>query len=61
MLPTLIRLLGDFDLVDDAPLLNRRLGSVQPARDAYLRALQLALQGADRQFLQMRLDELPTG
>ncbi len=61
MLATLIRLLGDFDLVDDAPLLNRRLGSVQPARDAYLRALQLALQGADQQFLQMRLDELPTG
>jgi predicted RNA polymerase sigma factor len=61
VLATLIRLLGDFDLVDDAPLLNRRLGSVQPARDAYLRALQLALQGADRQFLQMRLDELPTG
>jgi RNA polymerase sigma-70 factor (ECF subfamily) len=61
VLATLIRLLGDFDLVDDAPLLNRRLGSVQPTRDAYLRALQLALQGADRQFLQMRLDELPTG
>lgn len=61
MLPTLIRLLGDFDLVDDAPLLNRRLDRVQPARDSYLRALQLAQQGADRQFLQMRLDELPTG
>jgi len=61
VLATLIRLLGDFDLVDDAPLLNRRLGRVQPARDAYLRALQLTQQGADRQFLQMCLDELPTG
>ena len=61
MLPTLIYLLGDFDLVDDAPLLNRRLGRVQPARDSYQRALQLGQQGADRQFLQMRLDELPTG
>lgn len=61
VLPTLIYLLGDFDLVDDAPRLNRRLGRVQPARDSYQRALQLAQQGADRQFLQMRLDELPTG
>lgn len=54
--------LSDYHLAHAASAdLNRRLGRLVPARDAYLRALQLAQQGADRQFLQMRLDELPTG
>lgn len=38
--------------------LNRRLGRIAPAREAYQRALQLAQQGPDRQLLQQRLAEL---
>ncbi len=38
--------------------LNRRLGRIAPAREAYRRALQLAQQGPDRQLLQQRLAEL---
>ena len=54
--------LADYHLAHAARAdLNRRLGRVALARDAYQRALALAQQGADRQFLQMRLDELPTG
>lgn len=52
--------LADYHLAHAARAdLNRRLGRVQPAREAYQRALNLVQQGADRQFLQMRLDELP--
>jgi RNA polymerase sigma-70 factor (ECF subfamily) len=40
--------------------LNRRLGRIAPAREAYQRALQLAQQGPDRQLLQQRLAELQT-
>ena len=51
--------LADYHLAHAARAdLNRRLGRVTPARDAYLRALELVQQGADRQFLQMRLDQL---
>ena len=51
--------LADYHLAHAARAdLNRRLGRVQPARVAYQRALELAQQGADRQFLQMRLDQL---
>jgi RNA polymerase sigma-70 factor (ECF subfamily) len=39
--------------------LLRRLGRAQEARDAYLRALQLANDGAERRFLEHRLAELP--
>lgn len=54
--------LADYHLAHAACAdLNRRLGRVQPARDAYQRALALAQQGADRQFLQMRLSQLPAG
>jgi RNA polymerase sigma-70 factor (ECF subfamily) len=52
--------LADYHLAHAARAdLNRRLGRVAPARDAYQRALALAQQGADRQFLQKRLSELP--
>ena len=51
--------LADYHLAHAARAdLNRRLGRVAPARDAYQRALALAQQGADRQFLQKRLSEL---
>ncbi|TIH07163.1 RNA polymerase sigma factor [Pseudomonas leptonychotis] len=54
--------LTDYHLAHAASAdLNRRLGRVAQARDAYQRALELTQQGADRQFLQRRLDELPTG
>jgi RNA polymerase sigma-70 factor (ECF subfamily) len=39
--------------------LLRRLGRAPEARDAYLRALQLANDGAERRFLEHRLAELP--
>ncbi|MDP3814817.1 RNA polymerase sigma factor [Pseudomonas sp.] len=53
--------LADYHLAHAARAdLNRRLGRVAPARDAYQRALALAQQGADRQFLQKRLSELPS-
>ncbi len=38
--------------------LHRRLGQHAAARDAYQRALQLAQQGPDRQFLEQRLQAL---
>ncbi|HLD68504.1 MAG TPA: RNA polymerase subunit sigma-24, partial [Pseudomonas sp.] len=39
--------------------LCRRLGRTADARAAYMRALALARQDAERRFLQQRLDELP--
>lgn len=54
--------LADYHLAHAARAdLNRRLGRIAPARMAYQRALSLAQQGADRQFLQKRLDELSAG
>jgi RNA polymerase sigma-70 factor (ECF subfamily) len=54
--------LDDYHLAHAARAdLNRRLGRIAPARMAYQRALSLAQQGADRQFLQKRLDELSAG
>jgi RNA polymerase sigma-70 factor (ECF subfamily) len=54
--------LADYHLAHAARAdLNRRLGRIAPARVAYQRALSLAQQGADRQFLQKRLDELSAG
>lgn len=54
--------LTDYHLAHAASAdINRRLGRVAQARDAYQRALELTQQGTDRQFLQRRLDELPTG
>ncbi|MGH8806232.1 MAG: RNA polymerase sigma factor, partial [Polaromonas sp.] len=53
--------LADYHLAHAARAdLNRRLGRVDSAREAYQRALALAQQGADRQFLQKRLSELPS-
>jgi RNA polymerase sigma-70 factor (ECF subfamily) len=54
--------LADYHLAHAACAdLNRRLGLWEAARAAYQRALQLSQQGADRQFLERRLAELPTG
>ncbi|MBB1520368.1 RNA polymerase sigma factor [Aquipseudomonas guryensis] len=54
--------LADYHLAHAACAdLNRRLGQWEAARAAYQRALQLSQQGADRQFLERRLAELPTG
>ena len=54
--------LADYHLAYAAQAdLYRRLGRTGEARDAYRRALHLARQGADRQFLQRRLDELVDG
>ncbi|SFP62971.1 RNA polymerase sigma factor [Pseudomonas borbori] len=54
--------LADYHLAYAAQAdLYRRLGRSGEARDAYRRALHLARQGADRQFLQRRLDELVDG
>lgn len=51
--------LADYHLAHAACAdLNRRLGRIAPAREAYQRALQLAQQGPDRQLLQQRLAEL---
>jgi RNA polymerase sigma-70 factor (ECF subfamily) len=53
--------LADYHLAHAACAdLNRRLGRIAPAREAYQRALQLAQQGPDRQLLQQRLAELET-
>lgn len=53
--------LADYHLAHAACAdLNRRLGRWEAARTAYQRALQLSQQGADRQFLERRLAELPT-
>ncbi|WP_252272712.1 RNA polymerase sigma factor [Pseudomonas subflava] len=52
--------LADYHLAHAARAdLNRRLGRWSEARAAYQRALQLSQQGADRQFLERRLAELP--
>ncbi|VXB31446.1 conserved hypothetical protein [Pseudomonas sp. 8AS] len=52
--------LADYHLAHAACAdLNRRLGRWEAARAAYRRALQLSQQGADRQFLERRLAELP--
>lgn len=52
--------LADYHLAHAARAdLNRRLGRFAEARVAYQQALNLAQQGADRQFLQQRLDQLP--
>ncbi|WP_412547788.1 RNA polymerase sigma factor [Pseudomonas sp. PDM14] len=54
--------LADYHLAHAARAdLCRRLGQHQAARTAYQRALQLSQQGADRQFLEKRLAELPPG
>lgn len=54
--------LADYHLAHAARAdLNRRLGRWEAARVAYRRALQLSQQGADRQFLERRLAELPAG
>lgn len=54
--------LADYHLVHAAQAdLYRRLGRSGEARAAYRRALHLARQGADRQFLQRRLDQLADG
>ncbi|MNF50398.1 RNA polymerase sigma factor [compost metagenome] len=54
--------LADYHLAYAAQAdLYRRLGRSGEARAAYRRALHLARQGADRQFLQRRLDELADG
>jgi RNA polymerase sigma-70 factor (ECF subfamily) len=54
--------LADYHLAHAARAdLNRRLGRWEAARVAYQRALQLSQQGADRQFLERRLAELPAG
>jgi RNA polymerase sigma-70 factor (ECF subfamily) len=54
--------LADYHLAYAAQAdLYRRLGRSGEARAAYRRALQLARQGADRQFLQRRLDQLGDG
>ncbi|HSC84659.1 MAG TPA: RNA polymerase sigma factor [Pseudomonas sp.] len=53
--------LADYHLAHAARAdLNRRLGRTGEARAAYQRALELSQQGADRQFLERRLAELPT-
>lgn len=52
--------LADYHLAHAACAdLNRRLGRTSEARAAYQRALELSQQGADRQFLERRLAELP--
>ncbi|MGL4317290.1 MAG: RNA polymerase sigma factor [Pseudomonas sp.] len=52
--------LADYHLAHAAQAdLCRRLGRTDAARAAYQRALQLSQQGADRQFLERRLAELP--
>ncbi|MDP3977325.1 MAG: RNA polymerase sigma factor [Pseudomonas sp.] len=54
--------LADYHLAHAAQAdLYRRLGCSGEARAAYRRALHLAWQGADRQFLQRRLDQLADG
>jgi RNA polymerase sigma-70 factor (ECF subfamily) len=54
--------LADYHLAHAAQAdLYRRLGRSGEARAAYRRALQLARQGPDRQFLQRRLDQLGGG
>lgn len=54
--------LDDYHLAHAARAdLCRRLGQHREARSAYQRALQLSQQGADRQFLEKRLAELPPG
>ena len=51
--------LADYHLAHAARAdLHRRLGQHAAARDAYQRALQLAQQGPDRQFLEQRLQAL---
>ncbi|NQD94271.1 RNA polymerase sigma factor [Pseudomonas sp. CrR25] len=51
--------LADYHLAYSACAdLHRRLGQTAAARDAYRRALALAQQGPDRQFLERRLREL---
>ncbi len=54
--------LADYHLAHAAQAdLYRRLGRSGEARAAYRRALHLARQGPDRQFLQRRLDQLADG
>ncbi|MHA6494110.1 RNA polymerase sigma factor [Pseudomonas borbori] len=54
--------LADYHLAHAARAdLHRRLGQREAARQAYRRALALAQQGADRQFLERRLLELSDG
>jgi RNA polymerase sigma-70 factor (ECF subfamily) len=54
--------LADYHLAHAAQAdLYRRLGRSGEARAAYRRALKLARQGPDRQFLQRRLDQLGGG
>ncbi|MFZ3202570.1 MAG: RNA polymerase sigma factor [Pseudomonas sp.] len=54
--------LADYHLAHAAQAdFYRRLGRSGEARAAYRRALHLARQGPDRQFLQRRLDELADG
>lgn len=54
--------LADYHLAHAARAdLHRRLGQPAEAREAYQRALQLAQQGPDRQFLERRLRELADG
>ncbi|MNG39662.1 hypothetical protein D3C84_1278540 [compost metagenome] len=54
--------LADYHLAHAARAdLNRRLQRWGEARSAYRRALELSQQGMDRQFLERRLAELPTG
>ncbi|WP_372873892.1 RNA polymerase sigma factor [Pseudomonas sp.] len=54
--------LADYHLAHAAQAdLYRRLGRSGEARAAYRRALHLARQGPDRQFLQRRLDQLGDG
>ncbi len=54
--------LGDYHLAHAARAdLCRRLGQTVAARAAYQRALELAQQGPDRQFLEWRLRELSGG
>jgi RNA polymerase sigma-70 factor (ECF subfamily) len=51
--------LADYHLAHAARAdFHRRLGQYAAARDAYQRALQLAQQGPDRQFLEQRLQAL---